>query len=221
MASRARSTIAWRMRILSGRVAAGNDERVEVASMRAAPAARSDGDDRVSALARELGAGRRADDRHARAGRAQRLERSGQLAIFELLFDRASPRVCPTARPNRSYGGSYPNDIMSRMNRLAQRAQSRILLQHAQQSRRLVSMARRGVREGARGRQADLPVHRLLDLPLVPRDGARVVRERRRRGRAQRRTSSSIKVDREERPDVDRVYMTFVQATTGSAAAGR
>ena len=27
----------------------------------------------------------------------------------------------------------------------------------------------------------------------------------------------SIKVDREERPDVDRVYMTFVQATTGRA----
>src|SRR5438445_5740348 len=26
----------------------------------------------------------------------------------------------------------------------------------------------------------------------------------------------SIKVDREERPDVDRVYMTFAQATTGS-----
>ena len=25
-----------------------------------------------------------------------------------------------------------------------------------------------------------------------------------------------VKVDREERPDVDRVYMTFVQATTGS-----
>src|ERR1700686_1951535 len=26
----------------------------------------------------------------------------------------------------------------------------------------------------------------------------------------------SIKIDREERPDVDRVYMTFVQATSGS-----
>src|SRR4028119_2154779 len=26
----------------------------------------------------------------------------------------------------------------------------------------------------------------------------------------------NIKVDREERPDVDRMYMTFVQATTGS-----
>jgi uncharacterized protein YyaL (SSP411 family) len=25
-----------------------------------------------------------------------------------------------------------------------------------------------------------------------------------------------VKVDREERPDVDRVYMTFVQATTGA-----
>ena len=29
-------------------------------------------------------------------------------------------------------------------------------------------------------------------------------------------TSCAIKVDREERPDVDRIYMTFVQATTGS-----
>src|SRR4026209_2150034 len=26
----------------------------------------------------------------------------------------------------------------------------------------------------------------------------------------------NIKIDREERPDVDRVYMTFVQATTGN-----
>jgi uncharacterized protein YyaL (SSP411 family) len=26
----------------------------------------------------------------------------------------------------------------------------------------------------------------------------------------------AIKVDREERPDIDRVYMTFVQATTGA-----
>src|ERR1700742_2376457 len=30
------------------------------------------------------------------------------------------------------------------------------------------------------------------------------------------RSYISIKVDREERPDVDRVYMTFVQSTTGS-----
>ena len=38
--------------------------------------------------------------------------------------------------------------------------------------------------------QADLPVHRLLDVPLVPRDGARVVRERRDRGRHQPRLHS-------------------------------
>ena len=101
------------------------------------------------------------------------------------------------------------------MNRLA-RERSPYLLQHARESRRLVSLERRSVREGARGGQADLSLDRLLDLPLVPRDGARVVRERRRRRPCSTSTSSSIKVDREERPDVDRVYMTFVQATTGS-----
>ena len=31
----------------------------------------------------------------------------------------------------------------------------------------------------------------------------------------------SIKVDREERPDLDAIYMNAVQAMTGSAAAGR
>lgn len=30
-----------------------------------------------------------------------------------------------------------------------------------------------------------------------------------------------IKVDREERPDVDKVYMTFVQAREGRAGLGR
>ena len=69
----------------------------------------------------------------------------------------------------------------------------------------------------AGGAQADLPVDRLLDLPLVPRDGARVVRERA-VAAVLNEQFVSIKVDREERPDVDRVYMTFVQATTGRAA---
>ena len=40
------------------------------------------------------------------------------------------------------------------------------------------------------------------------------------RGRARRQFLNehfvSIKVDREERPDVDKIYMTFVQSTTGS-----
>ena len=45
---------------------------------------------------------------------------------------------------------------------------------------RLVPVGRRGVRAGPRRGQADLPVGRLLVVPLVPRDGARVVRGRRR-----------------------------------------
>ena len=74
---------------------------------------------------------------------------------------------------------------------------------------------RRSPSARARG-QADLSVDRLLDVPLVPRDGARVVRECRRSRELLNRDFVSIKVDREERPDVDRVYMSFVQATTGS-----
>ena len=80
-----------------------------------------------------------------------------------------------------------------------------------------------GTRGGTRRSRAratedlpDLPLDRLLDLPLVPRDGARVVRERRRWPRVLNAGFVPVKVDREERPDVDRVYMAFVQATTGS-----
>ncbi len=47
-------------------------------------------------------------------------------------------------------------------------------------------MGRRSVSEGPRREQTDFPVHRLLDVSLVPRDGARVVRERRRGVGAQR-----------------------------------
>ena len=77
----------------------------------------------------------------------------------------------------------------------------------------------RGATRRSRARRenkADLSVDRLLDLPLVPRHGARVVREPGDRRGCSTRDFVSIKVDREERPDVDRVYMSFVQATTGS-----
>jgi hypothetical protein len=72
-----------------------------------------------------------------------------------------------------------------------------------------------GLRTRAYGGQADLPLNRLLDLSLVPCDGARVVR---RRSMAEVLNSHfvPVKVDREERPDIDRIYMTFVQASTGS-----
>jgi len=49
------------------------------------------------------------------------------------------------------------------------------------------------------------------------RDGAGIVRER---GHAKFLNEHfvSIKVDREERPDVDKIYMTFVQSTTAREA---
>ena len=51
------------------------------------------------------------------------------------------------------------------------------------QSGRLVSLVPRGLREGQAGRQADLSLDRLQQLPLVPRDGAASLRERRHRPR--------------------------------------
>jgi hypothetical protein len=78
-------------------------------------------------------------------------------------------------------------------------------------------VGRRSVRQSAhRETNQIFLLDRLLDVPLVPRDGARVV------PRADVASVLNafvpIKVDREEQPDVDRVYMTFVQATTDRAA---
>ena len=63
------------------------------------------------------------------------------------------------------------------MNRLASET-SPYLLQHAGQPRRLVPVGRGGARPRARGGPADPPLHRLRGVPLVPRDGARVLRGR-------------------------------------------
>ena len=63
--------------------------------------------------------------------------------------------------------------------------------------------------------QAGVPERRLQLLPLVPCHGAREL--------ADEETAAvlnehfiSVKVDREERPDIDSVYMSFCQAFTGS-----
>ena len=100
-------------------------------------------------------------------------------------------------------------------NRLAAE-QSPYLLQHANNPVDWYPWGDEAFEAARDDRQADLPVDRLRDLPLVPRHGARVVRERRASRSVLNDLFVSIKVDREERPDVDRVYMTFVQATTGS-----
>lgn len=67
-----------------------------------------------------------------------------------------------------------------------------------------------------RRKQTHLPQHRLLHLPLVPCHGTGVVRGAAPAAELLNRHFVSIKVDREERPDVDRIYMTYVQARTGS-----
>ena len=72
------------------------------------------------------------------------------------------------------------------MNRLA-RERSPYLLQHAGNPVDWYPWGDEAFERRARREQADLPVDRLLDLPLVPRDGARVVREPGDRRRAQPR----------------------------------
>ena len=54
------------------------------------------------------------------------------------------------------------------------------------------------------------PQHRLLDLPLVPRHGTGIF-ENTAVADFLNRYFVSIKVDREERPDVDKIYMTAMQ----------
>ncbi len=99
-------------------------------------------------------------------------------------------------------------------NRLANE-KSPYLLQHAHNPVDWYPWGEEAFEKARQEEQADLSFDRLFDLPLVPRDGARVVRKRRGSPELLNRDYVAIKVDREERPDVDRIYMTFVQATTG------
>ena len=98
-----------------------------------------------------------------------------------------------------------------RPNRLAHE-KSPYLLQHAHNPVDWYPWGDEAFEQGAPRGQADLPLDRLLDLPLVPRHGARVVRERGASRALLNQCFVPIKVDREERPDVDRVYMTAMQA---------
>ena len=70
----------------------------------------------------------------------------------------------------------------------------------------------------ARAHEQDRPIlllHRLRRLPLVPRDGARVVRGRGDSAAPERALIVNVKVDREERPDLDAIYMDAVVTLTG------
>ena len=100
------------------------------------------------------------------------------------------------------------------MNRLA-REQSPYLLQHAQNP---VDWYAWGDEAFARARQDDKPI--FLSIGYSTCHWCHVMEHESFESEAiaglLNRDFVSIKVDREERPDVDRVYMAFVQATTGS-----
>ena len=70
-----------------------------------------------------------------------------------------------------------------------------------------------GARAGAGPAAAG--VDRLLGVPLVPRDGARVLRGPATVAALMNEHFVCVKVDREERPDVDAIYMEAVQVMTG------
>jgi hypothetical protein len=96
-------------------------------------------------------------------------------------------------------------------NRLALET-SPYLLQHAHNPVNWFPWGDEAFAEARRLGKARLPVDRLFDLSLVPRDGGRVLRGRGDRPLPQPRYVA-IKVDREERPDVDAVYMSAVLST--------
>ena len=68
-------------------------------------------------------------------------------------------------------GLSAAGDQPKPANRLAKET-SPYLLQHAPQPGRLVSVGTESAGQGQAGKEADLPLDRLFELPLVPRDGA-------------------------------------------------
>ena len=86
-----------------------------------------------------------------------------------------------------------------------------IFLQHAHNPVDWFPWGEEAFQKARSGGQAGVPFRRILHVPLVPCDGARVIRKRDHR-RLLNSRFVPVKVDREERPDVDRIYMTALQA---------
>ena len=75
------------------------------------------------------------------------------------------------------------------------------------QSGGLVAMGAGGAGRGQALAAADPALGRLCRLPLVPRDGARVASRTQATAAVMNELFVNIKVDREERPDIDQIYM--------------
>ena len=105
-----------------------------------------------------------------------------------------------------AYGGRMANRLAGSL--------SPYLLQHADNPVDWWEWGDEAFDEARRPRRADPALGRLRRLPLVPRHGARVA-SRTTRSRRRQRRFVAVKVDREERPDVDAVYMAATTALTG------
>ena len=99
-------------------------------------------------------------------------------------------------------------------NRLAHET-SPYLLQHADNPVDWYPWGEEALRAPREAGQADPALDRLLRLPLVPRHGARESFEDPEIAALMNELFVNIKVDREERPDLDSLYMQPVQAMTG------
>ena len=120
--------------------------------------------------------------------------------VRPLASDRAGVRAPPARRAGHACVGSFlRHDGGGHRQRAAVRAlttpwltnrlageTSPYLLQHAHNPVDWYPWGDEAFARARAGGQADLPLDRLLGLPLVPRDGARVVRERRDRRAAER-----------------------------------
>src|SRR5499427_2133442 len=119
--------------------------------------------------------------------------------------------MAPILPPNP--GGQVGGAIITSMNRLA-RERSPYLLQHASNP---VDWYAWGDEAFARARQEDKPI--FLSIGYSTCHWCHVMEresfENEEIAKFLNENFVSIKVDREERPDVDKIYMTFVQATTG------
>ena len=112
--------------------------------------------------------------------------------------------------PRTSPAEHAPQD---RVNRLAGES-SPYLFQHARNPVDWFPWSDEALQSAETGTEADLSLHRLLRLSLVSRDGGESFEDRQTADLLNEHFIA-IKVDREERPDLDEIYMMAVQIMTG------
>jgi len=157
--------------------------------------------------------GRRARTRVTGAGRIRVTLAAGAMAALAALAQVAPVRE-PAPQSGEATPGAHPMDTGThKPNRLA-REKSPYLLQHAYNP---VDWFPWGEEAFAKARQENKPI--FLSVGYSTCHWCHVMEresfENETIAEALNRHFVSIKVDREERPDVDRVYMAFVQASTG------